>query len=350
MAIELVGDAQPDGLDTGQDIELVQRDRADAVHGDGVPKRNGVEPADPSRAAGDRPEFVAARGDPGTDLVVELGRIRSGADPGRVGLDDADDLVDLERTDPAPGARAAGHRVRRGHERVTAVVEIEQRALRALEEDVFAACEGALHQPRRVVQVRAKALPPADGHCHERFDLERGAAHALEQPVLVRQRALDPLAQHGRVEEVLHAQAQPPGPIAVAGPDPPTSRSDLGVAEPGLVGDVERHVVRHDHVGAATDPDARDVDAPRGEHVQLVDQGDRVDHDAVADDRGDVRVEHARGRQTELEHLVAADHGVAGVVTTLVPDDHGHLLGQEVGHLALALVAPLEPDDHRGGH
>ncbi len=52
----------------------------------------------------------------------------------------------------------------------------------------------------------------------------------------------------------------------------------------------------------------------------------------------------------ELEDLVAADDGVAGVVAALVADDHRDLLGEEVGGLALALVAPLQPDDHRGGH
>ena len=123
---------------------------------------------------------------------------------------------------------------------------------------------------------------------------------------------------------------------------PPPSRASLP--------DVERHVVRHDHVRAAADPDARDVDAARGEHVELVDEGQRVDHDPVADDRGDVRIEHARRRQPELEDLVAVDHRVAGVVAALVAHDHRDLLGQEVGRLALALVAPLQPDDHGGRH
>src|SRR5688500_720926 len=36
---------------------------------------------------------------------------------------------------------------------------------------------------------------------------------------------------------------------------------------------------------------------------------------------------------------------MAGVVAALVAHDHRDLLGQEVGRLALALVAPLEPDD-----
>ncbi len=94
----------------------------------------------------------------------------------------------------------------------------------------------------------------------------------------------------------------------------------------------------------------RDVDPARGEHVELADERLRVHHDAVPDDRRDVRVEHARRHEVELQDLVALDHRVAGVVAALVAHDHRDLLGQEVGRLALALVAPLEADDDRGWH
>ena len=124
----------------------------------------------------------------------------------------------------------------------------------------------------------------------------------------------------------------------------------LRVAQSRLVGDVEGHVVRHDHVRAAADPDAGDVDPARAQHVELVDEGHGVDHHAVADDRGDVRIQDARWRQPQLEDLVAVDDRVAGVVAALVAHHHRDLLGQEIGRLALALVAPLQPDDHRSRH
>ena len=152
------------------------------------------------------------------------------------------------------------------------------------------------------------------------------------------------------IEQVLHAQTEPPRPIAIGRADAATGGADGGARQPRLVGLIERDVVRHDHVRAAADPHARDVDAARHEHVELVDQRHRVDHDAVADDRRDVRVEHARRREPELEHLVAADDRVAGVVAALVAHDHRGLLRQEIGRLALALVAPLQADDHGCGH
>jgi hypothetical protein len=97
-------------------------------------------------------------------------------------------------------------------------------------------------------------------------------------------------------------------------------------------------------------PQPPDVDAARGEGVELLDQRRRVDHDAGPDDRDDVRIEDARRDEMELEDLVAEHQRVSGVVAALVTDDDRGLLGEEVGRLALALVAPLEPDDHGCGH
>ena len=98
-AVDLVGDAQADRLDAGQDVELVEDDGGVRVHGDGVAQRHGVEPADPARPAGDGPELAAALGDALADVVEQLGGERPGAHPRGVGLHHADDLVDLERPD-----------------------------------------------------------------------------------------------------------------------------------------------------------------------------------------------------------------------------------------------------------
>ena len=142
-----------------------------------------------------------------------------------------------------------------------------------------------------------------------------------------------------------------PRPVAVRRPDAASRRPDLRPGQPRLVRLVEGHVVRHDHVRAAADPDAVGADAARRRACRTrAIRVDRVDDDAVADQRRDVRVQHARRRQLELEDLVAAHDGVAGVVAALVAHDHRRLLGQEVGRLALALVAPLQPDDHGGRH
>ena len=61
-------------------------------------------------------------------------------------------------------------------------------------------------------------------------------------------------------------------------------------------------------------------------------------------------MQDAAGHEVELEHLVTDDHRVAGVVTALVADDERDRLGEQVGGLSLAFVAPLETDDDGSGH
>ena len=111
MAVHLVCDAQADRVDAGQDVQLVEHDRADAVDRDRVAQRNRVEPAHPARPSGRRANLVTPGGDPLADRVAQLGREGTGAHARRVGLHDPDDLADLERPDAAPGAGAAGDRV-----------------------------------------------------------------------------------------------------------------------------------------------------------------------------------------------------------------------------------------------
>ena len=253
--------------------------------------------------------------------------------------------------DAAARARAAGDRVRRGHERVAAVVEVEQRALRALEQHVLAARRarpGPATSCRRGGRAAARPSPAASSTSASAsngwppIEVSRTFLSGSSRSIRSRRTARSSRSSMRRPEA--------PGPVAVRRPDPAPGRAHLRAVEARLVGDVQGHVVRHDHVRAAADPHATDVDPARHEHVQLADERDRVDDHAVADDRGDVRVQDARRDQPELQDLVAADHGVTGVVAALVAHDHGDLLREEVGRLALPLVAPLQPDDDGRRH
>ena len=94
-----------------------------------------VEPAAAPPPPGHGAELAAALAEALADLVGELGRERAAADPRRVGLGDAEHKADRRRADPRPGRRLAGHRVRRGDVGIGAVIDIEHRALRALEQD-----------------------------------------------------------------------------------------------------------------------------------------------------------------------------------------------------------------------
>jgi hypothetical protein len=84
---------------------------------------------------------------------------------------------------------------------------------------------------------------------------------------------------------------------------------------------------------------------------ELVEQDAWVDHHAVADDVDDPGGEDAGGDEVQREVLaVRKNHGVPGVVTTLVADDPLDAVAEQVGGLALTFVAPLGTDQHDGRH
>ena len=61
-------------------------------------------------------------------------------------------------------------------------------------------------------------------------------------------------------------------------------------------------------------------------------------------------VEDPARDELQGESLAAHDDRVTGVVATLVAHDNAHVFGEEVGELALSLVAPLGSDHHGRGH
>ena len=86
-------------------------------------------------------------------FVVELGRERTRADAGDVRLGHTDDPIDVARADAGTGARTAGDGVRRRHERIRAVIEIEKGRLGAFEQDVLIDLERIVHEPNGVADV-----------------------------------------------------------------------------------------------------------------------------------------------------------------------------------------------------
>ena len=133
-AVDLVGHADRDLLQAGQHVELGQEEVGQAVDPGRVAGDDRVEPAAAAVPAGGDAALAADLAQGLAELVEQLGRERAGADAGRVGLEDADHPVDLRRADAGARARAARGRVGRGDERIGAVVDVEQRALAALEQ------------------------------------------------------------------------------------------------------------------------------------------------------------------------------------------------------------------------
>ena len=141
FTIEFVGDADLDRVEGVEHVELGERDLRGRVEADRVTEHDHVAPTGATTTAGVRSVLVTDVDEGIADLVSELGGERSGTDTGRIGLGDTDDTVDVPRADASAGAGAAGDRIRRGHERIGAVIKIEEGGLRTLEQHVLARFE-----------------------------------------------------------------------------------------------------------------------------------------------------------------------------------------------------------------
>ena len=111
------------------------------------------------------PNSCAALDEQVADRVAleQLGRERAAADARGVRLHHPDDAVDRERPDAGAGAHAARDRVARRDERIRAVVEVEERRLRALEQHPLLGVERLVHEVHGVVDHRREARHHARG-------------------------------------------------------------------------------------------------------------------------------------------------------------------------------------------
>ena len=73
----------------------------------------------------------------------------------------------------------------------------------------------------------------------------------------------------------------------------------------------------------------------------FLEQRERVDHQAVADDGDFARMQNAAGDQPQHEFAVADQDGVAGVMAALIADDVVETVRQQIDQFAFAFVAPL---------
>src|SRR5690349_10524405 len=79
--------------------------------------------------------------------------------------------------------------------------------------------------------------------------------------------------------------------------------------------------------------------------VDFLDQRERVDHSAIADDAGFVFVQGTGRDQAENIFFTVDHQRMSGIVATLKTYDHVGIGGEEVDDLALALVTPLRADN-----
>ncbi len=78
---------------------------------------------------------MTALGQASTDIIEQLGRERTGTHARGVCLGDTENVIQIQRTEARTGGSAAGSGAGAGNVGIGAMVDVQQRALRALEHD-----------------------------------------------------------------------------------------------------------------------------------------------------------------------------------------------------------------------
>ena len=219
--------------------------------------------------------------------VLELGRERARADPGGVSLDDAEHEAGRRRTEPGAGGRRPRHRVGGGDERIGAVIDVEQHALRALEQDPFAGEPGFVERlPDRAGEAKHEFGDLAE-IALESGPVDRRLAEAGTQRIVMCAQAVElwpELAEMGEIADPDRAAADL---VLISRTDAATGGADLALAARILAQRVEIAVERQDQRAGVGDSQG----LGRYRHPllgQLCDLGAKrpgIEHDAIADHR-----------------------------------------------------------------
>ena len=168
------------------------------------------------------------------------------------------------------------------------MVDVEQRALRALEQDALAGAALAVEPLVDGVHVGQHFWRDAEQFLADRRRIDRREAETAPQRVVMRQKPGDLVVERVGIGEIAEADRAPADLVFVGRADAALGRADLGAALAAFLAmRVEFAMQRQDQRDVFGDLEIvrRHRDALRLDLRDLLDEMMRVEHDAVADDR-----------------------------------------------------------------
>ena len=345
LALQAVPRAHGDRLERVQHVQFGHGEMRESIDADRIAYHHGIEPPAPARSTGGRAELRAHRTQALGQRLLRFRGQRAVTDTCGVRLHHAEHGIDHGRADARANGGATRRRVRRRDERIGAVIHVEQRPLRSLEEHALPRPEGIPRDPPGIGNERAHTWCQGvqEGHVLVLRGTLLGLEHG-EHAVGAGDPLMQEVAQPFAVPQIPHPDATPAVLVFVCRADPPPRRTDALVflrrtLDELVIGQHQMRAIRN--LQAAINRDTAGVQL-----VHLCQQRLGVEHDAVPDQAAGSLVQDSRRDLMEDELVLALDDRVAGVRTALVSDHQVGLLGQHVHDLPLALVTPLGADYH----
>lgn len=132
----------------------------------------------------------------------QFGRERTFANAGRIGLGDAEHIADGRRAKTRTGGSLTGNRVGGRHERIRAVVVVEQCALRAFEQDAVARLATFVENAPDLIDIGQNLIGNRGPVRSKWFQPQFPQGHAATQQIVVREQTFDLWLQRLRLGQI----------------------------------------------------------------------------------------------------------------------------------------------------
>ncbi len=332
-------------------IQLGHHQRVDAVDHLGVAQHRQVQPAAPARPSSHRTKLLAAFAYLLRVQIRHLRWKRPATHPRGVRLGNSQYMLDLRRRHTSPGGRPTRNRTRTRHVRISPVVNVQHRSLRAFKQHRLPFVQRTIHQLRGIANVTADFF----SHPQRLFNfvgkINVRAVGAFRQAVFFSHHPRRLLTKQRRLQQIAHTQTAPRHLVFVRRTNSARSSSNLVRATRAFRGSVQFSVIRKNQMGTITDvqPPVH-VYSGLGQRLNLIHQRARINYHAHADHRLLLRTKYPARNQLKDVLLFADNYGVPGIVST----GHAHNVvkrpGKIIHYLALALVTPLRSDHYQRFH
>ena len=222
------------------------------------------------------------------------------------------------------------------------MVGIAQRAKLTFQQDGLALLVRLIEEVRRVRDHRANLLRQTLQIRHQLVHINRRLMiQVLQQHILLHQRDFQPLAQQLLVVQLADLNAHLRVFIRIERRNAAFGGAERTLAQALFLQLVKCNVIGHHHLAAVGNHQLGHRHAAGRERFQFAQQRLDVQRHARPDDVDHVLMENAGRQQMQRKFAVFIDDGVTRIRAALEADNHVAFFCKQVGHLALAFVAPV---------
>jgi hypothetical protein len=225
------------------------------------------------------------------------------------------------------------------------MIKIEESCLSTFKQNILASIDSVVQQTDGVTYIWLQTLCVFNEVGNDLFNIKSVAASMNNVDAFGSRSFAYLFRERLQVNARTNANSDSAGFVGVCRSDALERRPNLVIPQVAFRDRVPRLVPRENQLSLTRDLEFCARNSARLESVNLCKQCRHVNDDAITNDRSDVVVQNPRRNELQGVLLSTDNHGVTGVVSTLIASDNRILSGKKVDDLGFAFIAPLGSDD-----